>query len=138
MAEANDPPVPSLPRVIAVALAAGAAFWGALLLQMFGPAVLLPFNPFGLGYVILAGYVVRAVSCPSLGVRRAIWVASLVIQGGWLCISLTDADGLGQAVQKPIPPLWWGSATLGSVVALLAERADEGTPNQTLQPTAGA
>ncbi len=136
MAEVLDQQMPSLPRVVAVVLAVGAAFWGGLLLLSFGPAVLFPITPFWFGYVVLGGYIVRAVSCPALGVRRAIWVASVVIQGGWLCLGL--ADSLDHAAQKPIPPLWWAFATLASVAALVAERPDKGTPNQSLQQTPAA
>jgi hypothetical protein len=136
MAEATNPRTPSLPRVIAVVLAAGAAFWGGLLLLSFGPIVLLPFTPFGWGYIVLAGYIARAVSCPALGVRRVIWGASLLVQGGWLCLGL--ADGFDRAVEKPITPLWWAFATGASVVALLTERPDKGTPNQALQQTRAA
>jgi len=84
--------------------------------------MLLPISPFWFGYIVLVGYVVRAVSCPTLGVRRTIWVASILVQGPWLCIGL--ADGLDRAIQKPIPPLWWAFATLGSIAALVAEQQD--------------
>lgn len=85
----------------------------------FGPAVLLPITPFGVGYVVLAGYIVRAVSCPNLGVRRAIWVASVLVQGEWLCLGLADGRVLST------PSLWWAFATLASVAALVAERPDK-------------
>ncbi len=122
MAEALHTHGPSFPRIIAVVLALGAAFWGGLLFLVFGPLVLVPFTPFGVGYVVLAGYITRAVSCPSLGVRRMIWIVSILVQGVWLCLVL--AEGLGRAIEKPIPPLWWACATLGSAVALVNERND--------------
>jgi hypothetical protein len=136
MAEATDTRMPSLPRVVAFVLAAGAGFWGVLLLLSFGLVALLPLHPFGWGYIVLAGYVIRAASCPTLGVRRAIWWVSIVVQGGWLCVGL--ADGLGRAAEKPIPRLWWAFATVASVAALVTERTEKGTPNQPPQQTAGA
>lgn len=121
---------PSLPRAIAVALTAGAGFWGGLLLIAYGPLVLLPV-PFGIGYVVLAGYAVRAVSCPALGVRRLIWAVSIAVQGAWLGVAISE--GVAHITQKPVTPLWWAAATLGSVVALATERAGEVAP----RPTAG-
>ncbi len=134
MDEVGDRSVPSWPRLIAVVLALGGSYWGVLLLLVFGPAVLFPV-PFGIGYVVVAGYIVRAVSVPSLGTRRGVWVVSLAVQGAWLCAGLTG--GLAQAADKPIPLLWWGFATVASAIALVAERPD-GTPNQAFQQTSGA
>lgn len=116
MSQAGSSWGPLLPRFIAIALAVGATYWGGLLLLAFGPAVLL--SPFGGGYVVLVGYVVRAVIFPPFGIRQVIWIASLVVQGSCLCL------GLASFGIKPEALLWWAAATLGSIVALVAELAD--------------
>ncbi len=117
MAEVVDTPALSWPRIIAIVLALGGTFWGVFLLLGFGPAALFPF-PFGVGYVVTAGYIVRAVSVPSLGVRRAIWIASFVVQGAWLqSVGLPDLLRTGPNVFS----VWWGFATVASVIAIATE-----------------
>jgi hypothetical protein len=118
MVDANEMPVPPWPRTIAIILAVGGSIWGAFLILAFGPAAPL-FLPFSIGYMVTAGYVVRAVSVPPLQVRRVIWAASILVQGGWLVFA-----GLpGLARQGPhLFALWWAFATVCSVVALAAER----------------
>lgn len=112
----------SLPRGVAVVLALGAAFWGGFLLLAFGPDVLLPITPFGYGYFVLAGYVMRAVTCPTLRVRRAIWIASIVVQGMWLCIGLACIKECASCCL--ILQLWWVFATITSVFAIIEEQPD--------------
>lgn len=108
---------PSLPRYIAISLAIGAGFWGGLLFLVFGPTAFLPF-PFGVGYVVLIGYIIRALSCPELGHRRLIWGLSILVQGGWFCLGLYDV------LNHMLVQLWWTYATFGSVIALIAEEPD--------------
>lgn len=117
MAEVVEQPAPSLPRLIAVVLALGGSGWGVFLLLAFGPAVLFPV-PFGVGYVVTAGYILRASTTPAIGLRRLIWGASVLVQGAWLCLGIADLGRTG-------PNLffwWWAFATAASVVALTTER----------------
>jgi hypothetical protein len=104
--------------MIAIVLALGGCFWGVFLLLAFGPAALIPL-PFGVGYLVTAGYIARSVTVPTLGVRRAVWVASLVVQGAWLLsVGIPDLPRTG-------PNLffwWWAFATAASAVALVTER----------------
>lgn len=121
---------PSIPRMIAIGLAIGGIFWGGLLLLVFGPMALLPL-PFGVGYAVTAGYIVRAVSFPSHDTRLLIWWASILVQGVWLCIDLADFRWDG----KHFVTLWWANAVVCSVVALLAERS---TATTTVKASAAA
>jgi hypothetical protein len=110
-------------------LAFGACYWGMLLLPMLiRPDVsLLTLLIFGPGYLVTVGYLIRAVSCPPLLVRRFIWLASLLVQGTWIvCISATMAEqiNLGLALNEPILPLaWWVFATVASVIGLCTEQS---------------
>jgi hypothetical protein len=106
------------PWVVAVLLAVGGSFWGVLLLAAFGPIALIPL-PFGIGYALTVGYLVRCFTCPSLLNRRLIWAVSGTVQGAWLLADLKG--GLAHALEKPVPLLWWAFATLASVIALVAE-----------------
>jgi len=121
LSSASDTPLTdmnqtSLPRLIAVVLAVGGSVWGVLLLLSAGAAVLVWF-PFCIGYPLTAGYIVRAVTCPSLVVRRVIWLASIVVQGGWLLYA-----GLQELPRVTLPFLWWAFATAASVIAIAYER----------------
>ena len=64
-------------RFLAGLLAAGGIFWSILSLG----AISLVFIP---GYIITLGYIVRCISTPRLSWRRAIWGASIFVQGAWL------------------------------------------------------
>ncbi len=118
MAGVNNTSAPSWPRAIAVILALGGSFWGVFLLWGFGPAALIPL-PFGVGYLVTAGYIVRAVSLPSLDVRRIIWGASLMVQCGWLLsIGLPDLSRTGPDLFF----VWWAFASIASAVAIATEQ----------------
>ena len=105
-----------LPRLIAILLAVVSCFWGVLLLHVFGPLAIVAF-PFGLGYIVMVGYIVRAVSVPALDIRRMIWGTSIAVQGMWLCIAITELDTTGINLVF----MWWLFATVASVAALIAE-----------------
>ena len=95
----------------------GGLFWGMFLLLAFGPAVLFPF-PFGVGYVVTVGYIVRAVSVPAFGIRMSIWITSLMVQGHWLLLSIPDITRTGLNLASA----WWLFATVGSGIAIATER----------------
>jgi hypothetical protein len=107
-------PGPTVPRCIAVILAVGGCAWGTLLLGIFGVFALFPV-PFGVGYVVTVGYCIRAVTVPAYDVRQALWIASLLVQGSWLGITLTDG-GI-----KDVLGFWWLFATVASAVAWRTE-----------------
>jgi hypothetical protein len=117
MESSNEDNGPTLPRLLAVFLAIGGVFWGLVLISGFGLAAFLP--PFGLGYFLTVGYVVRVLSVPSLQTRRIIWVASIIVQGWWLiAFGLPDMWMRGPNSAS----LWWVFASVASVVALATER----------------
>src|SRR5436190_21516336 len=75
-------------RIIAALLGTGGCLWGAFCLVAliaFGFPLLgvLWFVP---GYVVTAGYLLRAISAPSPGICCVIWVLSLLVQGVWLSV----------------------------------------------------
>lgn len=117
MAVAIDTPAPSVARLIAIALTMGGLFWGMFLLLAFGPVALFPF-PFGVGYLVTVGYIVRAVSVPAFGIRMAIWIASLMVQGYWLLLSIPDITRTGLNLISA----WWLFATVRSGIAIAKER----------------
>jgi hypothetical protein len=123
MTEANFIAIPPLPRLIAVVLATVGAFWGVFLVLALGPDVLLSV-PFAVGYLVTAGYIVRVVTTPALGVRRLIWGASILVQGAWLCVGVVDLGRRG----ADLVFWWWAFATLASVVAIASERDTADTP----------
>lgn len=122
MDEFIDQPTLWWPRAIAAVLALGGAFWGVFLLGAFGPAVLISL-PFGVGYLVTATYITRAVSIPSLATRRAFWIMSAGVQGAWLLfVGIPELLRIG-------PDLffcWWAFATAMSVVALAIEPGNTG------------
>ena len=117
MAVAIDTPAPSVARLIAIALMMGGLFWGMFLLLAFGPVALFPL-PFGVGYLVTVGYIVRAVSVPAFGIRMLIWIASLMVQGYWLLQSIPDITRTGLNLISA----WWLFATVCSVIAIATER----------------
>src|SRR4029077_20862040 len=84
----------AFPRWIAALLALGGSFWGVFLLLAFGPGVLVV-PPTTAGFVVTAGYWFRAVTVPPMNIRRLIWVASILVQGGWSCVGIADLPGHG-------------------------------------------
>lgn len=101
-------------RLIAGVLACGGAFWGLLLLPALGLG--LPIMAMlGPGYLLTAGYFVRAFSEPTYEKRLVIWLASISIQGTWLIVALARF-GL-----NPLALLWWGPAVIVSVVAAVLD-----------------
>ncbi len=106
----------SLPRLVAVGLALGGTGWGVFLLLVFGANALWPL-PFGFGYAVTAGYWLRALTTPELFARRAIWAASIAVQGTWLALGLMSLWG----GEPNWFAAWWALATAASVVALRLE-----------------
>ena len=114
-------------RTIAALLAAIGAFWGLLLFVLFhsegDPLRVMIFALIaGPGYLVTAGYFWRAAARPAYQWRTAIWIASILVQGMWLLISL--CDGRPSAAM-----LWWLAACAASVVALRIESIDQPTIN---------
>jgi hypothetical protein len=119
MVEVSNSSRPPWPWLIAFVLAVAGSFWGVLLLVTGGLAALAPL-PFGVGYLVTVGYIIRAVSVPSLTTRRVIWGASILVQGGWFAYVALDAWPPAGADLCLL--LWWALATAGSVVALVTEQ----------------
>jgi hypothetical protein len=116
------------PRIIAGLLAIGGIYWGVLLLPLIPHAEnqLLPLLVFGPGYVVTLGYLIRVVTSPPLRGRQVIWGFSILVQGGWLVCYVVATLGGGAISRLAEPNLivaWWLFATVGSVVALMLERA---------------
>jgi hypothetical protein len=130
-----------LPRTIAVLLALGGCFWGLLLSPWLFRADVSPMAiaVFGPGYLITLGYIIRSICTPSLGLRRFIWGASLLVQGLWLaCITWAMAEHQlsGQSLNDPLLPIaWWALAAVASVVALFTERAKQTESSVVPDPT---
>lgn len=106
-------------RIFAGILALIASFFGLLLFAIFHwEGSLLRVMWFlltcGPGYLVTAGYIWRAFSHPTYRWRVAIWIASILVQGTWLAISLFDG-------YPNIGMLWWFCSCVGSVIALAAE-----------------
>lgn len=107
-------------RIIAALLALGGAFWGFLLLMIFnteGSASRLSIFILvaGPGYLVTAGYAVRALLSVSFIVRITIWRCSMLVQGAWLIF--------GVIVPTPLT-LWWLLAFVGSIFAASKESRD--------------
>ena len=111
----------SLAQLLAIVLALGGGFWGLFLLFALGPSVLIPL-PFGVGYALTAAYLCRALRLPSLHARRRIWLASLIVQGGWL--ALVGLPMLASGGMNPFS-MWWLFATGCSLVGLKSEPRDQ-------------
>lgn len=98
--------------VLAAVLATIASFWGVLCYL-----VIFQDNPneiavryFGPGYVVAAGYILRAIRVPSVQFRLLIWITSAVVQGTWLLLSGWE----GNAALL----LWWSFAFVVSVCGI--------------------
>jgi len=118
-----------VPRILAGVLALGGSCWGVLLSPWLfqRDASPLAWVVFGPGYIVTIGYIIRTFSTPPLGVCRAIWVASILVQGAWFFVSIwgiSERVAAGNTVNEPILILaWWLFATGASVVGLLTEKA---------------
>jgi hypothetical protein len=117
-----------VPRTLATVLAVGGCFFGLLLYPWTfrGDVSPLAVAVFGPGYLITLGYIIRACSTPTLGFRRLLWSASLVIQGTWM---VGDLSGMaarlaaGQTLNEPLlPTAWWIFATFASVTGILLDK----------------
>ncbi len=132
------------PRIIAGCLAIGGLFWSVILWPFLFDdendlkvrALELHLNPlavlvFGPCYVVTAGYIIRAATTLSLGIRRATWVLSLLVQGTWLgghvLSALTSRDPIQQLVRPFGIVAWLIIATLMSAGALVFERQQVAT-----------
>jgi hypothetical protein len=103
-------------RILAIGLGLCATLWGGLLLFTFGSRPLISI-PSGAGYIVTLGYWWIAVKPPSLRERRLVWLASVLVQGGWLCIAIADFCRSGSSPGI----VWWLSATVASVLALIID-----------------
>ena len=109
-------------RIVAALLAVIGAFWGFLLFAIFhsegDPLRVLIFALITVpGYLVTGGYLWRAVLRPAYHYRVAIWVASILVQGAWLAISLFDG-------RPSVAMLWWFIACAASIAALSIESND--------------
>jgi hypothetical protein len=109
-----------LSRVIAIALAFGGMFFGVFLFMIGGLKPLL-YPPTAAGYLVTIGYIVRAASTPPLWMRRAIWIASIVVQGAWFCWNIPDVLREANPADGILIFSWWGFAVAASMVALVNE-----------------
>lgn len=103
------------PKKLAIALAVGGVLWGAVLLLIFGPAALFPV-PFGIGYLVTAGYIFRACHDAN-GIRSWIWGLSAGVQGIWLAMLtlFTLAGSVEPGIIILMP--WWIASFAGSIWA---------------------
>ena len=106
-------------RIFAVMLALIGSFWGFVLFAIFHSEgnplrVMMFMSTAGPGYLVTAGYFWRVVARPPYRWRVAIWIASVLVQGTWLVISLVDG--------RPSPAMmWWFGSCMGSVIAMAME-----------------
>ena len=120
-----------VPRILAGVLALGGSCWGILLSPWLfqRDASPLAWVVFGPGYVVTVGYIIRTFSTPPLGVRRLIWIASLLVQGAWLLWiiwGISERLAAGNTVNEPILVVgWWLFATGASVAGLVTEKAKQ-------------
>jgi len=104
------------PKKLATLLAIGGVLWGVVLLLMFGPAALFPV-PFGIGYLVTAGYIFRACHDAN-GIRSWIWGLSAAVQGTWLAIfTLFTLAGSAEPGSIIILMPWWIASFAGSIWA---------------------
>jgi hypothetical protein len=105
-------------RLIAILLAIGGCYWGVLLAGLITQENAIRSLVYGPGYVVTAGYLVRAFCNVSVGWRRAIWIVSAIVQGTWLMFV-----GLGDILngKLQLPNLWWLVTTVVSVYCAIAD-----------------
>lgn len=119
-------------RMLARVLAVGGGFWSVFCLPLLlGGVATRTIPTLGPGYLITAGYVIRAVmpNPPSAeGARwaRRIWCLSAVVQGVWLGWWWSGAieNPRDHTLMSPFGisiMLWWTFATIASLYGVFAE-----------------
>ena len=122
-------------RDIAAALSLGGLYFSVVLFPLIrdsdNPLAYILFGP---GYIVTAGYVLRTVATLSLPVRRLIWSASLLVQGGWLLFHVVASVGSPSPLNQLFRPMfvvaWLCGAVVLSCVALSIETPDVAEVNQ--------
>ncbi len=117
-------------KIIAVILAAGGTFWGVfclpILIGAWTHSVTLDLSLLA-GYLITVGYFILCRLKLSLPARRAIWIFSALIQGGWLFFYLYGSIVRGTPITEWIIVVWWAFALVASLIALILERCEPDT-----------
>jgi len=108
----------TLPRIIAVILAAIGTIWAVfLVLISVGLAAPLLLG-FAMGFVVWIGWVIRASPLVlNVTARRGIWFGSVGYNGFWVYRMLESP-----AHESIVLTGWWAVAALLSLIALLGER----------------
>lgn len=111
-------------RILAIILAIIASAWGVFcaLFALFGDR-LAAIEMFGIGYIVAAGYIWRAISAPPVACRRAIWGLSATVQGCWLAWGILALmhDGWRNTVFDVITNGWWLFAFVVSAYAVVRD-----------------
>lgn len=110
-------------RCLAAILAAGGLFWSSLLWLAYGgdpgPEAILFLAP---GYLVTLGYILRTAMLPTCGARTLIWGLSLLVQGGFLVLQVTDTWSQETLLHVFNPAgIWWLLATTASIAGLLLD-----------------
>ena len=121
------------PQLFAGILAIGGLFW-ALFLAVLGVSggvggVVGVILYFGIGYLVWAGWILRAFWTFRFGFRVALWVTALVYNGAYF---LSHIGGFRSHTGE-LPLYWWGTTSIISAFALTLER--QRMPNQSSEPT---
>jgi len=116
--------VPAVPRFIAAVLAFNGIGCGLLMLpEMVATNAVrrLTLAPF---YLLTIGYLVRALAYPPLGMRRLLWLLSILVHGLWTSYGLWLMATVPVYNLAYILTAWWAGETAVSIWALLTERPD--------------
>ena len=133
----RQPMFKSYPQLFACLLALGGLFWAFFLSVaavargwngILGVAVY-----FGLGYLIWAGWIVRAFHSFKLSLRVTLWTASILYNGSYF----VRAIGGFRTHTGELPLYWWGIASVMSVIALFLEVPEMPNQSTDLTPASG-
>lgn len=116
----------STQKSLAIILAIGGVGWGLFCLPFLFWSPSYSLMIFGPGYVVTAGYILRACSTLSLGARVGVWLLSSLVQGAWLLwVLIAIFDGAwfrGNGAFQFVTLGWWIFAFVASGYAGLNER----------------
>jgi hypothetical protein len=110
-------------RFLATALAIVSHVWGILCAIFLSAGFWRAAPLFVPGYIVMVGYFWRAIGDPSRNWARAIWGASLLVQGAWLVwLVVVVVIGKGEWYSLATPmAAWWIASTVLSFIAFHAE-----------------